>query len=229
MELKLQSVMKMVHYPGIFLLSLSFLLLSQCQSSLQDPPPGTKRLESGEPVFMDKTPVRNLDYAEYLNWLKEKHGINTDQYKNALPDSALWAKANRKAFKGGKSVAHPETRNLPIVGISYEQAVNYCKWRSQEVSRKLEYRVEYRLPSPAHYKKALKGKSIERKGGIYPVDSDARDFNSLCDNVSEMLAEKDQAISSAKADDCIFIVRYQSPQEKLGFRCVAEIKKKGAD
>lgn len=227
MELKLQSVMKMVHYPGIFLLSLSFFLFSQCQGPIQDPPPRTKQLESGEQVFMDKTPVRNLDYGEYLNWLKEQHGINTEKYKNALPDSALWAKANNKVFKGGKSVGHPEIRKYPIVGISYDQAVKYCKWRSQQVSQKMEYEVDYRLPSSEHYEKALSDEPSDREEGLYPVDSNAKYFNGLCDNVHEILAEKDRAISAALKDDCISVIQYEHPKHNLGFRCVAVINEKG--
>ena len=49
---------------------------------------------------------------------------------------------------------HPAYRAYPVVGISYEQAIEFCKWRTEMVSifmaKSKKYALidfEYRLPS----------------------------------------------------------------------------------
>ncbi|MFO7905026.1 MAG: hypothetical protein R6U98_20340, partial [Pirellulaceae bacterium] len=40
--------------------------------------------------YMDQTEIRNVDYREYLNWLKKIFIDQPEVYKNALPDTLVW-------------------------------------------------------------------------------------------------------------------------------------------
>lgn len=104
-------------------------VVRKVDKQFRNPPPGTVWLKDS--IFIDQTEVRNLDYLEYLNWLKENDSIN---YSLAVPDTLVW----RDALSYNEPyvryyLTHPAYRNYPVVGVSYEQAVNYCKWRTEIV------------------------------------------------------------------------------------------------
>ncbi|CAN5205580.1 hypothetical protein BH09BAC5_BH09BAC5_12200 [soil metagenome] len=93
-------------------------------------PPGTVWLHDN--LFMDETEVRNLDYLEFLYWTNR---IEPEKLKALLPDTLCWR--NPKNYNEPYILyylRHPSYRNYPVVGISYEQAVAFCKWRSDRVN-----------------------------------------------------------------------------------------------
>ena len=92
-------------------------------------PPGTVELK--ENFYVDETEVRNVDYREYLYWLYRIYGNSSTEYQNALPDTNVWDCINIRFIE--KYLRHPHYANYPVVGISREQAENYCKWRSDRV------------------------------------------------------------------------------------------------
>lgn len=216
---------KTIYYFGIFLVAIFF---TQCSG--QKAPPGTQLLKDADTqLYLDNAPITNFAWTEYLHWIKENQGINSERFINALPDSALWTDANGKPFEGIKSLGpHSDARYYPIVGITYEQAKQYCRWRSKVVNIRLQKvanigdkKVEYALPSEEHYEKALPYRTGEHRGGFYPVDTDAEEFRHLCDNVHEMLAEENFAVSAHIGDTCISVISYDQPAKDLGFRCIA--------
>ena len=55
---------------------------------------------------------------------------------------------------------HPAYKEYPVVGVSYEQAVAYCKWRTERVKTQLtsiknfkNQNFEYRLPTKTEWEK----------------------------------------------------------------------------
>jgi formylglycine-generating enzyme required for sulfatase activity len=108
--------------------------------------PGTVWLKDS--IFIDQTEVRNLDYLEYIHWLKAQ---DTVAYHNAFPDSLVW---RTKLLYNEPYVkyyfTHPAYRDYPVVGVSYEQAVGYCKWRTDRVKEFIK----------------ISGRTIEKKYGI---------------------------------------------------------------
>lgn len=55
---------------------------------------------------------------------------------------------------------HPAYKNYPVVGIDYEQAIAYCKWRTERVKTFLivkkdfkHQNFEYRLPTKTEWEK----------------------------------------------------------------------------
>merc|ERR1712070_817158 len=79
-----------------------------------------------------------------LFWLERMYGSNYDEgefpevYWNALPDTNVWR--NKLAFNEPlveHYLRHPAYHQYPVVGISWEQAVDYCAWRTDRVNERI--------------------------------------------------------------------------------------------
>ena len=93
--------------------------------------------------FMDETEVTNVMYREYLFWLKKKfYKSDSEEIKNiyfaALPDTLVWR--NPLGFNEdmvNNYLRHPAFNNHPVVGVSWIQAQNFSKWRTNRVNEKI--------------------------------------------------------------------------------------------
>ncbi len=88
--------------------------------------------------YMDETEVRNVDYREYINWLKLVYTTYPDVYRRALPDTLVWR--SRLAYNEPYVeyyFRHPAYQNYPVVGVSWLQATDYCAWRTDRVNEKI--------------------------------------------------------------------------------------------
>jgi formylglycine-generating enzyme required for sulfatase activity len=133
-------------------------------------PPGTVWLRDN--VFIDETEVTNFSWVEFLYWTKTKNPLS---YNKMYPDTVCWSRADVGSASELASLYlyHSAYRNYPAVGISYEQAVAFCNWRSDRVNeflyikeKKLKHhpdsnyvarapkKVKYRLPSKAEWEYA---------------------------------------------------------------------------
>src|SRR5690606_19484900 len=102
--------------------------------------------------YMDETEVTNLMYAEYLDWIKRVFPPNIDSYKNiypsAVPDTLVWQ--NSLGFNESmvnNYLRHPAFSEYPVVGVSWLQAVNFCKWRTDRVNEKLLEEASFTAPN----------------------------------------------------------------------------------
>jgi sulfatase modifying factor 1 len=85
--------------------------------------------------YMDETEVSNHNYREYLWWLKNRYVSYPEVYRNALPDTLVWR--DELAFNEPlveTYFRHPAYDEYPVVGVSWLQANDYCKWRSSRVN-----------------------------------------------------------------------------------------------
>ncbi|MBA4851632.1 gliding motility lipoprotein GldJ [Emticicia sp. BO119] len=89
--------------------------------------------------YMDETEITNLHWLEYL------HGIQKDSsqefYETALPDTTVWM--NRLSFNDQYTeqyLRYPGFRMYPVVGVSWVQASDYCKWRTGAVNGEMALR-----------------------------------------------------------------------------------------
>ena len=86
--------------------------------------------------YMDETEVANLDYKEYLYWIKRVFGESYPEvYLNALPDTLVWREelAYNEPFVE-TYFRHPSYNDYPVVGVNWIQANEYCKWRTDRVN-----------------------------------------------------------------------------------------------
>jgi sulfatase modifying factor 1 len=87
--------------------------------------------------FIDKYEVSNLNYREYLYWLEGTFGAaGMDSIvTQALPDTLVW----REELAYNEPMVeyyfrHPSYNNYPVVGVTWLQATEYCKWRTDRVN-----------------------------------------------------------------------------------------------
>ncbi|MEX2483697.1 MAG: SUMF1/EgtB/PvdO family nonheme iron enzyme [Brumimicrobium sp.] len=85
--------------------------------------------------YMDQTEVTNFHWLEYLYWISRAYQSYPMIYKNALPDTLVWRSKlgfNEKYVE--YYLRHPAYRDYPVVGVSWLQANDYCKWRTDRIN-----------------------------------------------------------------------------------------------
>ena len=89
--------------------------------------------------YLDETEVRNVDYLEYLYWLRRVYGDSyIEVYKKALPDTLVWRdKLGYNEPFVTQYLRHPAYQNYPVVGVSWAQANDYCIWRTDRVNERI--------------------------------------------------------------------------------------------
>ncbi len=86
--------------------------------------------------YMDETEVSNIDYMEYLYWLNRVFGETYPEVVlNALPDTLVWRdELSYNEPMVETYLRHPAYNDYPVVGVSWLQANDYCKWRTDRVN-----------------------------------------------------------------------------------------------
>ncbi len=85
--------------------------------------------------YMDETEVRNADYREYLFWIRRVFVDYPEVYRKALPDTLVWRRPlayNEPMVEN--YLRHPAYSEYPVVGVSWEQANDFCSWRTNRVN-----------------------------------------------------------------------------------------------
>lgn len=86
--------------------------------------------------YMDQYEIRNVDWREYSNWMKVVFGKSApDLVKRSIPNVNTWREQlayNEPYLQNYFS--HPSFNQYPIVGVTWEQAVDYCAWRTDRVN-----------------------------------------------------------------------------------------------
>ncbi|MBP1665567.1 MAG: gldJ [Bacteroidetes bacterium] len=88
--------------------------------------------------YMDETEVRNVDYREYLFWIKRVYKDYPEYFRRALPDTLVWR--SPMGFNDPYVqyyFRHPSYNNYPVVGVSWVKANDYCVWRTDRVNEQL--------------------------------------------------------------------------------------------
>lgn len=129
-------------------------------------PPGT--IQINDTLFADETEISNFSWMEYEYWTKAIYGANSKEHLATLPDTLIWREKNSYNEPYVKYYyRHVGYRNYPVLGVSYEQAIAYCKWRTERVKTHLSIKkdfknqnFEYRLPTKAEWEKLAETSSF---------------------------------------------------------------------
>ena len=91
--------------------------------------------------FMDEAEVTNSEYFLYVQYMKDVFPPSEEKYKHiynsVLPDTLVWRKSLGNAdILTQNYFRHPAYADYPVVGVTWLQANEYCKWRTNAVNLK---------------------------------------------------------------------------------------------
>ena len=134
-----QSFVEQKTGPGLVFIEGGSFVMGRVEQDVMHEWDNIPRKQSVASFYMDETEVTNLDYLEYLFWLKRVYGESYPEvYKNALPDTLVWRDKlgyNEPYVKN--YLRHPAYKNYPVVGVSWQQATDYCAWRTDRVNERI--------------------------------------------------------------------------------------------
>ena len=91
--------------------------------------------------YLDEAEVTNSEYLLYLQVTKDIFPPSEEKYKNiysaALPDTLVWRNSlEDNEILTENYLRHPAYSDYPVVGVSWLQATQYCKWRTSAINLK---------------------------------------------------------------------------------------------
>lgn len=122
--------------------------------------------------YMDETEVSNQDWLDYLHWIKITFPADYELYYNALPDTLVWRRPlsyNEPYVEN--YLRHPAFNDYPVVGVSWDQAQDYCSWRTDRMNENI-LRETGRLVTWADAANQGAGKAKKGQTNAAPTNKD---------------------------------------------------------
>ena len=136
--------------PGLIFVEGGTFTMGQVDDDLNYAWDNIPRRTTVSSFYMDETEVTNHFWTEYLAWLQRIYGSSYPEIvERALPDTAAWR--NKLAYNEPMVnfyLRHPAYRDYPVVGVSWLQANDFCKWRSDRVNEGILIREGLLLHNP---------------------------------------------------------------------------------
>ena len=167
-------------------------------------PPNCVRI--GNNLFMDQSEISNVHWLEFLAYLQEHQ---PEQYAANLPDTAVWAsELSTNDSYIANYLRYPGFHYFPVVGVSYQQAVSFCAWRSKIVTAHFaqnkknkykDYTIEFvfSLPSAKQWEQAASANSDDPYG-----------FVSLKPRLAKQYSHRANYNKGSSPENTIFITEY---------------------
>ncbi len=154
--------------------------------------------------YMDETEVRNVDYREYLYWLKRVFIDYPEVFHEALPDTLVWrSKLGWNEPYVELYFRHPAYQDYPIVGVNWLQANNFCGWRTDRVNEIIMIREGLLMLDPTGQSGEENFNSEAYLAGQYT--------GAVKDQLPDLDPNNDYRI--VRVEDGIFLPKYRLPTE----------------
>lgn len=208
-------------------------------------PPGTIKLNDS--VFIDKSPVTNIMFSEYLNGKKvlndkgydffneftaatNESGFPSEFIRLRIPSPLLIEFYANDKFLNKKGYAtESKYTDFPVLNVPKTIAMNYCKWRTEMVSHLWMYDEKYAtvkdLAEKIVYRLATK-EELLNASSIYSNSGNLVTFKGKLLKIKEEIQSNKFSvfpISEMTLSDEFF--NDQEDYEYIGFRCICEINK----
>jgi formylglycine-generating enzyme required for sulfatase activity len=121
-------------------------------------------------LYAGQFEISNFDYLCFLHWTRRTKG--EDEYQKNLPDTLVWRSTGIGVVEKqvNNYLRHPASKDYPVVGISNEQAQNFCEYFGITINEWLQdkkiKKIQFRLPTEEEWELAARGGLPE--GTIYP-------------------------------------------------------------
>jgi len=153
--------------PGLVLIPGGTFLMGGGEKDIEMMMNNRQRQVTVQSFYMDETEVANIDWKVFL---KSREGDASDGLKveELQPNTTVWRRD--LAFNDPYAETyyqHPAFNMYPVVGITWHQANEFCKWRTEVVneqlmgdnkdSSKVTKYPSYRLPTEAEWEYAARG------------------------------------------------------------------------
>ena len=125
--------------PGLIFIEGGTFTMGQVEDDLTNNWDNSPRRVTVSSFYMDETEVTNMFWLEYLEWLDRIYGNSFPEIvERALPDTLAWRE--KLAYNEpmvNYYLRHPAYRDYPVVGVSWRQATDFCKWRTDRVNENI--------------------------------------------------------------------------------------------
>ena len=125
--------------PGLIFVEGGTFTMGQVEDDLTNNWDNSPRRVTVSSFYMDETEVTNMFWLEYIEWLDRIYGKSFPEIvERALPDTLAWREKlayNEPMVK--YYLRHPAYREYPVVGVSWRQATDFCKWRTDRVNENI--------------------------------------------------------------------------------------------
>ena len=128
--------------PGMVLIEGGTFTMGQVQDDVMFDWNTTPKKQQVRSFYLDEAEVTNAEYLFYLEWMEKVFPPNDvnykDIYQSAVPDTLVWRDIlGFNELLTENYLRHPSYADYPVVGVSWLQANQYCKWRSDRVNEKI--------------------------------------------------------------------------------------------
>ena len=110
--------------------------IGQTDEFVTAPRDNARRSVTVSSFYMDKYEITNLNWREYMHWMEMVFGYAAPKLAQAaLPDTLVWR--DELAYNEPyveNYLRHPAFSFYPVVGVSWDQAMQYCQWRTDRVN-----------------------------------------------------------------------------------------------
>ncbi len=159
--------------------------------------------------YLDQTEITNFQWCEYMYWISRAYETYPVVGKNVLPDTNSWRSPLGFSEKYVEYyLRHPAYRDYPVVGVSWLQASDFCKWRTDRVNEYvliregiLDYNIDQRDEATFNTEAYLNGQYEEK------VIENLQDLN------PNNIQGKKLGTRIVRQEDGILLPRYRLPTE----------------